>query len=412
MRRTRLGGLTPLHRLPLAGFLLLAGLPLILSASVARAQNVPEIRGYALDVGQWAESSDLFPAGLSDIGRLRLMSEPVLGPLDFELAYEHLLLIQESERSVLAGPAISAAAPSGGEWIDLSGTIAEGSHASWSHRLDRFNVGTGLGDAADIRVGRQTISFATTLFLTPADPFLPFDPADPFREYRAGVDAARLRAFLGPFSEAELVVRPSDTPVGETLTALGRGRTLLFGWEVAGWAGVLHDEAALAVGTSGAIGPMAVRGEVSFRELDDGLSVRSALGADRRFSAFGRDLYLVLEYQHDDFGAGSADEILDVLTSEPFARGELQVIGRDELAAQGSYQLHPLWGGVLLVLWNLNDGSALLAPSLSYSASDEASLSGGIFWGIGAGEADALGVPRSEYGAVPLLVYASLSLFF
>ena len=48
---------------------------------------------------------------------------------------------------------------------------------------------------ADLIVGRQPVSWATTLFLTPADPFSPFDPADPFREYRGGVDAARLRVY-------------------------------------------------------------------------------------------------------------------------------------------------------------------------------------------------------------------------
>ncbi|HEU4536104.1 MAG TPA: hypothetical protein VFS00_18395, partial [Polyangiaceae bacterium] len=49
--------------------------------------------------------------------------------------------------------------------------------------------------------------------------------------------------------------------------------------------------------------------------------------------AWGRDLYAVVELQHDGFGAADANEILAVLGSEPYRRGEMQALGRDELAA-------------------------------------------------------------------------------
>ena len=113
-------------------------------------------------------------------------------------------------------------------------------------------------------MGRQVISWASTLILTPADPFTPFDPADPFREYRAGVDAVRFQAYPGPFSEIDIVVRPvstidgdriTSTIDGDRITALARAKTNWGGWDLGVWGGVLFDEPAGALSLVGAVGP-------------------------------------------------------------------------------------------------------------------------------------------------------------
>ena len=213
------------------------------------------------------------------------------------------------------------------------------------------------------------MSWATTLFLTPADPFSPFDPADPFREFRAGVDAARLRYYPTPLSEIDVVVRPTTTDVGTEMTSLARGLTTFRGWEVSGWGGILYDEVAGSVGAAGSLGATAIRGEAVVRKLAGELRLRGTIGLDRRFSIRERDLFLVVEYQRDELGAASADDYPALFESEPFRRGELQVLGRDETALQASFQIHPLWSLSGLLLWNLGDGSAIVSPSFSYSAS-------------------------------------------
>jgi len=120
----------------------------------------------------------------------------------------------------------------------------------------------------------------------------------------------------------------------------------------------------------------------------------------------------VAEYQHDGLGAAGAGETSSVLESEAFTRGELQVLGRDQAAAQVQYQLHPLWSLSLLWLWNLNDRSSLLAPSLSYSASNEVTITGGLFKGFGDVSPGSEGPPASEYGALGTTAYLSLSIYF
>ena len=390
---------------------------LLTEAGTSQAQ-LPTVRGYYLNVGLWSDSALYSSGGLFEINRLRVMSRPAVGPLFLDVAYEHVFSWSERSGAGASGSILGAIVPSGGEWADLGWTLEESDHVLWRHRFDRLSLAWSPIDILEITIGRQTISWATTLLLTPTDPFVPFDPSDPFREYRAGVDALRVQVFPSPLSELDFVLRPTKTEVavlGEdttTLTLLARGRTTWKGWEISAWAGALHDEPAAAVGTTGGIGSLALRGEASLREDNDDLKFRGTVGVDTRIEAFDRDLYLVFEYQHDGLGASSASDLARVFESDPFARGELQTLGRDVAVGQASYQLHPLASAQLLVLWNLNDGSALLAPAASYSVTNEARARAGLFWGIGSDDVTPEGFPRSEFGPVSVIFYGSLSIFF
>jgi hypothetical protein len=397
-----------------------ASLVLVLGLIGARALNaqLPEIRGYYLNVPTWSDSAAFAVGGLGDLNRFRLMTKPTYGDFTFQVAYEQLFSWTQNAGGD-PGVLFVSVVPGGGEWLDLQWTIENTDHINWAHRFDRLNIQYAPGRLFEFALGRQAISWATTLLFTPADPFVPFDPSDPFREYRAGVDAFRAQMFPSPLSDIDFVVRPTKTrmlgdSVVENLTAALRGRTVWKSWEVSAWAGVLYDEPTAAIGAAGAIGPTAVRTEVELtRDSDtDDLVLRGTLGFDRLVNAWGKDLFLLLEYQHDDFGASGPSEYLTVLQSDAFARGQLQVLGRDEIAAQASYALHPLWGASFLVLWNLNDPSVLVSPAASYSLASDASLSGGIFMGLG----DSTGTQEvpipSEYGIVPVFVYLSVSLFF
>ncbi len=394
----------------------------LFGASHSYAQ-LPSVRGYYLNVPLYSDSTPLADGGLGDLQRLRLMTSPTVGPVDLEIAYEHLLSYSQRAVSAPVGAILGGLTPGGGEYWDLQWTIEETDHWLWRHRFDRLNLNVAATDGLEVTFGRQTISWATTLFLTPADPFVPFDPADPFREYRAGVDALRIQVYPGPLSDLDFVVRPMKTPEGETITLLARGRTVWKAWEVSAWAGVLHNGPAGAVGAAGALGGNAVRAELSLREGDEDLALRGTVGIDRLYNLFSRDLYVVLEYQHDEFGASSADELLDVVLSEPFARGEMQVLGRDEVAGQAVYQAHPLLSASLLALWNVNDMSTLIVPSAVYSLSNEVTIQCGMYLGLGDEVSEtahppgtvipleAAGLP-SEYGIAPTTVWLALTAFF
>jgi hypothetical protein len=120
-----------------------------------------------------------------------------------------------------------------------------------------------------------------------------------------------------------------------------------------------------------------------------------------------------MEYQHDDFGASDADDLARVFRSEPFKNGEMQVLGEDEVAAQGSWQIHPLWNVSLLTLINLRDGSGLVVPAGTYSVGTDVTVAGGLFFSYGDGSISLLsGSVGSEYGIVPVTGYLSATWFF
>ena len=353
-------------------------------------------------------STELQEGNVSSFNRLRLTSEPVFGTFSVNAAYEHAATFRW--RDLIGGTV--GVVPGGGEWLKLQWTPIDREHLLWQHRFDRLEIGWRPRRDVDMSIGRQAVSWGTTLFLTPADPFSPFSPADPFREFRAGVDAARLRISPSPLSEIDVVVRQTKTDVGEETTALARGLMTVSNWEISGWGGSLYGDAAGAVAAAGALGAWAIRGETVLRALGGETKFRGTVGLDRLFQLRGKDTYLLVEYQYDQLGAAGPDEYLDVVSSDPFARGELQVIGRDETVLQASVQVHPLWSVSGLWLCNLNDRSVLLSPTVAYSLSNEASIAAGVLVGIGDDEVTAARPLPSEYGLASVTAYLSASWFF
>ncbi len=369
----------------------------------------PLVSGYVQSVPFASGSTTFSESNVSSFNRFRLTAEPAFKNLTASVAFEHIATFRQRSTPIGFGVGV---VPSGGEWFDLQQTITEEQHVRWEHRFDRLRVGWSPTDAVELSGGRQAVSWGTTLFLTPADPFSPFSPADPFREFRAGVDAARVRINPTPLSEVDLVVRPTKTGAGEEMTALGRGLMTVKNWELSGWGGTLYGDPVGSAAAAGAVGALAVRGEAVVRNVAGRVAFRGAIGIDRLLRVNGRDLFVLGEYQHDGLGAASVEEYLGVLLSEPFTRGELQVLGRDETVVQVSYQLHPLWGVAGLWLWNLNDRSILLSPSMSYSASEEANVTAGLFFGLGDDKITPDRQLPSEYGLAGATAYLSMSWFF
>ena len=368
--------------------------------------------GHALQLNGYVQAVPL--AGtrddqLGEFNRIRLSAEPVAGPFEFGAAYEHLLTF----RRVAEPPGFTlGAVPGGGEWLRLQWTVRRGDHVVWQHRFDRLYVGW-ENQRLQVTVGRQAVSWGSALFLTPSDPFTPFNPVDPFREYRAGVDAARVRFFPGALSEVDLVVRPTRSPAGEEeVTALVRGLTTAWNWELSGWGGIVYGDPAVAVGAVGSVGSWAVRGEAVVRDLGDRVVFRGTLGLDRQLQVGGRDLILAAEYQRDGLGADGPDAYLATLASATYLRGEHQVLGRDETVVQASYQIHPLWTLSGLALWNLHDLSTTLGGSVAHSAGDDVAVTTGTFLGLGDDDATEVRPLPSEYGSAGVSWYLSLSWYF
>ena len=383
-----------------------------LAAGAAHAQ--PDwISGYLLSAPLFSGASVFSPSNASNFNRFRLNLEPSAGPFSLEVAYEHAVTFQQHPFQLGLG---LTGLQSGAEWWDLGGTITPSrqQNAVWQHRLDRLNIGWSPTDNVDIRVGRQAISWGTTQFLNPADPFVPFVPSDPIRLYRAGVDAFRVRVYPSALSEIDFVVRPTRSPAGEELTALLRGLTTWRNWEISGWGGSLYGDTAGAIGLAGGIGPWAVRAETVVRDYDGTVVGSGTIGIDRAFflGTQGRALTFFWEYQRNGLGAVGPDDLLRVFVSPEFGRGEFQVFGRDETVLSISYEVTPIWNVSVFGLHSLNDGSTLMAPTVAYSAGNNASVSASVYFGLGPDRVTPTRPLASEYGLVSPIGIMMVSWFF
>ena len=378
--------------------------------SVAKGQL--EVSAYVLGVGAYQGNSALGASGSTTLARTRLMPVLTSGGLTLDIAYEHVLSQTPSSTGFsITAPGGSAART--GDWLGLDWDLHSGSNTKWRHRLDRISLGFS-GGPLEVIIGRQAVSWATTLILTPADPFAPFNPSDPFREYRGGIDALRVRVFTGPFTEIEAVVRPTETAFGTTVTALGRVQTSKGGWAFGTWAGILHDQPAGALFATGALKATAIRAELAIREHPNAeVTMRGAIGLDRFFTPGGKNLYFAVELQYDGFGAQNTSKLLETINSKPFIQGDMQTIGQWTVASQLSYQVHPLVGVSGLTLVNARDRSVLVSPGLNWSATSSLTVTAAAFRGLGAELASpgTLGL-GSEYGFIPAIGYVSTSWFF
>ena len=99
--------------------------------------------------------------------------------------------------------------------------------------------------------------------------------------------------------------------------------------------------------------------------------------------------------------------------SPEFGRGEFQVFGRDETVLSISYEVTPIWNVSVFGLHSLNDGSTLMAPTVAYSAGNNASVSASVYFGLGTRQRSP---PRarspSEYGLVSPVGIMMVSFFF
>ena len=118
------------------------------------------------------------------------------------------------------------------------------------------------------------------------------------------------------------------------------------------------------------------------------------------------------EYQRNGLGAVGPDDLLRVFVSPEFGRGEFQVFGRDETVLSISYEVTPIWNVSVFGLHSLNDGSTLMAPTVAYSAGNNASVSASVYFGLGPDRITPTRPLASEYGLVSPVGIMMVSFFF
>jgi hypothetical protein len=213
--------------------------------------------------------------------------------------------------------------------------------------------------------------------------------AESFRNLPFGV---KIEAFLGSFDLSAGLIREVNYVVGESDSAFEQS------WY-------------LSADADGALGPLGVYAEAALRlppESAPEESLEAAAGL--YYSLVSREGELRLEYYYQ--GAGTADSAnydLDrVFTLQQQMLAENYLFASFDVAVAD--YLHAACGGLV----NLNDGSFVLLPELSWDAADnlELALGGMAFAGKEGSEFDGRGLLDGEDLTESFSVYARIKLSF
>jgi len=368
----------------------------------------------------------LFPERWSGVGlfRLRLgLNAKYNEWMDSEIAYEHRgRLVSEDPGLSARGGILPSEAEAAYRVSQLDWELAEkGTTFSYRHELDRALVAL-HPEWGEVTIGRQAIGLGRGVLFGAVDIFSPFSPLEVDREWRRGVDAARVDYKVTDTSSVELLAAFGQSWDNSAL--VGRARGYIGNVDGELLLGKRAEDTMLAGSVSAAILDAEVHLELAVFDTpeaqpdgglfgNDHLVGKGVLGASYTFDV-GNGLTLLGEYHYSGFGVKDIEDAISRLTEpafqERYLRGDMQILSRHAMALQLTYPFNDAWTGALFALQNPVDGSGLVSPSLSWDLAENVSLvaSGFIPWGKQPSD----GQLRSEYGAAPKSLFLQLSMYF
>lgn len=277
--------------------------------------------------------------------------------------------------------------------------------------LDRLNARFNL-DAGDLTIGRQVISLGSARMINPIDVFLPFKVTTLNQEYRTGVDMVRFQKPMGELSEIDMGIVLGDDAKTENSAVFVNGQSNWKGSDISVTAIRFAEQNLLGGGIESSIGDMGVWFETAWVFGDDNYN-RTSVGVDYSFSThvFGQ-----IEYHYN--GAGDADPkgYRDLQDHVAYQKGGVFLLGKNYLMPSLSWTATPILTLTVSSLLNLDDSSAFVNASGSYSLGDELGMNFGLYLFYGDRLAYQPAPPavtiQSEYGSNSNLAYISLNYFF
>ncbi len=232
----------------------------------------------------------------------------------------------------------------------------------------------------ELTIGRQRIAWGTSWVWNPTDLFNPQSPLDFDYEELPGTDAIRIQYYTGPVTKVEAAVRPAKT-IDKVIAA---GLISLNKWDydfnIIG--GIKDDRWVVGGGWSGDILDAGFRGEFIVTQKPELLSKYSSLPLilpyykplssfnDPVFSfvlsgdyTFPNSFYIHTEAMYYNNGKTTNTGLYQ---QESLDLGMLSA-SRWSVYQEFSYDITPLIRGSLFGIYNPDDHSYVIVPSVSYS---------------------------------------------
>jgi hypothetical protein len=353
------------------------------------------VSGYAKDLALVGRSFFSDTGYLLNLGRLRTQGALDVGGhlrtelwLDTEVLFGSFLRTPDYafsravERSTL---------------LDLAWEVGGNDHHLVRQQFFRASVTADAGTAR-FTVGRQRIGWGTGFVWTPTDLLNPVNPAAVERDEKGGVDALYAEVPLGLLTRVEAVYAPGPRFAWSRSSTALRFSTNTHEYDIAVLGGVFRDDPVLGGDFAGYVGNAGLRGEAAYTWRKDRPGyLRLTLNADYTFAG---GYYVFVELHHN--GTGSRDR--DDYDTRDLLDGTIFNLAREYAAVAVARSLTPLFGANVYTLFNLNDGSGLAGPALTWSLSQnlELTASAYVFYGTSG----------SEFGMLRNVYFGALQYFF
>lgn len=297
-----------------------------------------------------------------------------------------------------------------GRSLDLSSDILRKERVQAWHDVDRLSLTlyTGLGD---VTMGRQAITWGISNLFPVIDLWTQYSPFELDTEEKPGIDALRVLSYPASGLELDMVV--ADKGSADDISA-GIRASLALSWadlHLAG--GKFWNELLGIAGISAPLGVWKLRAEGTFPydlDEDEAKLPRLTLGVD----LLGGETMISGEYHFNGIGVEETEDYGQALEDPRILRGESYYLGRHYLGALASWTPgNDRLSVSLSSMVNLQDGSSVVTPILTYDLGQETRISlGGL---LSTGDTPLLGpspVLRSEYGMYGDLLFTRVAVYF
>ncbi len=282
-------------------------------------------------------------------------------------------------------------------WADLTFRLAEDSSYLFYTNIDRLFLKWNY-HKIEVTLGRQRINWGLNLVWNPNDIFNTYNYFDFDYVERPGSDAIRLQYYTGNFSSLQLAAK-IDHNHNVTAAAMYKFNVRNYDLQLLG--GVMQNDLVLGLGWDGQIKGIGFSGEASwFRHLKNFADTSGQLVASIAANyTFPNQIYLHGAVIFNSTG-----------TTGPAGQGAFLLLGnrtpknltlsKFDLFAQTSYPITPLIKADISAIFNPNDHSAFVGPSMDFSLTENLDflIMGQLFFGK----------PQTEFGDFGQMYYVRL----
>jgi hypothetical protein len=348
----------------------------------------------------------------------------------YELAYENRVRLASPDSNLIAGGGLLPANLDAPYRIDqLDEVVASSDDEAYTHRheIDRLYAAYDISFGerqGQFTIGRQSIGMGRGVFFGAIDMFAPFSPTEVDREWRRGVDAAKLDVPLADTVSCDLTAVLGETSDDSALLGRVRGYSMDSGNDLGVVFGKRGEDSLIGLTTSFTVGEASMYIDVATFDIPehggdgqffgmDGVTSKAVIGVSHKLGG-GDGPTLMAEYHYSGFGVEDVSD-LPMLPTDPFyqrlLRGDMQILTQQAVAMQLTWELSDVWSGGFTVIANPLDGSGVLQPALTWNFADNVTIaiSGSVTWGD-----EPLGplpLPESEYGSGLSSLYLQISIY-